>query len=126
MYKIRSIFEIHMTLGEKIKQLRKEKNWSQQVFGEKINIAKSVVWKYEKDEAIPSGEVIKRIATVFGISTDYLLFDRTERDNIAKITDKALLKQFEEVDSYTEEEREYIRYFLELAINNHKMKTMAV
>lgn len=126
MYKIRSIYEINMTLGEKIKQLRKEKNWSQQAFGEKINIAKSVVWKYEKDEAIPSGEVIKRIATVFGISTDYLLFDRTERDNIAKITDKTLLKQFEEVDSYTEEEREYIRYFLELAINNHKMKTMAV
>jgi transcriptional regulator with XRE-family HTH domain len=115
-----------MTLGEKIKQLRNEKNWSQQVFSEKIHIAKSVIWKYEKDDAIPSADVIKRMATVFGVSTDYLLFDRTERDNINKITDKILLQQFEVVDQFNDEERKHIKYFLELAINNHKMKTMVV
>lgn len=115
-----------MTLGEKIKQLRKEKNWSQQKLGETIDIAKSVIWKYEKDEAIPSAEVIKRIAIAFGISADYLLFDQSERDNITKISDKRLLKQFEEIDSYSDKEKEYVKYFLELAINNHKMKKMAV
>ena len=118
--------ENYITLGEKIKQLWKEKNWSQQKFGEAIDIAKSVIWKYEKDEAVPSAEVIKRMSIAFGISADYLLFDQSERNNITKISDKVLLKQFEEIDSYTEKEREYVKYFLELAINNHKMKKMAV
>ena len=115
-----------MTLGKKIKLLRNEKNWSQQKLSDKIDIAKSVIWKYEKDEAIPSAEVIKRIAKVFNISADYLLFDQSERDNITKISDKILLKQFEEIDLYTDEEKGYIKYFLELCINNHKMKKMTI
>ncbi len=52
----------NMTLGEKIKLLRKEKNWSQQKLGEEIDIAKSVVWKYEKDEAIYLGHCLNLVS----------------------------------------------------------------
>lgn len=113
-----------MTLGEKIKSVRKEKGWSQEKLGQMINIAKSVVWKYEKDEAVPSAEVIKRVAQAFSVSTDYLLFDKTEKENITKINDKKLLLQFEEVDKMSPEDREYIMKTIDLVINKNKIKKM--
>jgi len=69
----------------------------------------SVVWKYENNEAIPSAEVIKRVAQVFNVSADYLLFDESEKENITKISDKQLLRQFEEIDKMDESDKTHIR-----------------
>ncbi|MBW1839657.1 MAG: helix-turn-helix transcriptional regulator, partial [Deltaproteobacteria bacterium] len=62
-----------MNLGYKIKQLRNERDLSLEKLAQHLNIAKSILWKYEKDQAIPSAEIIRRIASFFNISTDYLL-----------------------------------------------------
>ncbi|MCP4131327.1 MAG: helix-turn-helix transcriptional regulator [bacterium] len=115
-----------MTLGDKIKQLRKGKGLSQEKLAQRLDTAKSVIWKYEKNEAVPSAEVVKRIALEFEVSADYLLFGETEKENLTSISDKKLLKQFEEIDKFDEAEKEHIRYFLELAINNRKIKKMTV
>jgi hypothetical protein len=69
--------------------------------------------------------MLKRMALAFGVSADYLLFDEAEKQ-VAKITDKRLMKQFEEIDKMDENEKIYIRYFLDLAINNQKLKQMAI
>jgi transcriptional regulator with XRE-family HTH domain len=113
-----------MNLGYKIKQLRNEKNLSLEKLAESLNIAKSILWKYEKDQAMPSAEIIKRIASFFNVSTDYLLFDESEKENITKISDKNLLRQFEEVDRMSEEDKEYIIKTIDLVINKNKIKQM--
>jgi len=114
-----------MTLGERIKRLRKERDYSQEQLAQKLDTAKSLVWKYEKDMAVPSAEMLKRMALAFGVSADYLLFDEAEKQ-VAKITDKKLLRQFEEIDKMDESDKIHIRYFLDLAINNQKLKQMTV
>jgi transcriptional regulator with XRE-family HTH domain len=111
-------------LGQKIKQLRNERDLSLERLAQNINVAKSMLWKYEKDQATPSADIIKRIAAFFGVSTDYLLFDNTEKENISKITDKQLLRQFEEVDKMETEKRELIKRLISMAINEDKIKKM--
>lgn len=120
-----NIYGIFMTLGERIKRLRKERDYSQEQLAQKLDTAKSLVWKYEKDMAVPSAEMLKRMALAFGVSADYLLFDEAEKQ-VAKITDKKLLRQFEEIDKMDESDKIHIRYFLDLAINNQKLKQMTV
>lgn len=115
-----------MNLGEKINRLRNEKKLSLEKLAEQLEIAKSILWKYEKNQTVPSAETIKKMATFFNVSADYLLFDISEKENITKITDKRLLKQFEEIDRMSESEKSHIQYFLDLAINNNKIKQMAV
>ena len=117
---------IIMNFGDKINQLRNEKKLSLEKLAEHLDIAKSILWKYEKNQTVPSAETLKKIAAFFGVSADYLLFDISEKENITKITDKKLLKQFEEIDKMSEDERMHVKYFLDLAISNNKIKQMAV
>ena len=115
---------IIMNLGQKIKQLRNERNLSLEKLAQNLTIAKSILWKYEKGQTVPSADIIKRIAAFFNVSTDYLLFETTEKDNITRITDRGLLRQFEEVDKMDAEDKDYIMKTIELVINKNKIKKM--
>ena len=113
-----------MNLGDKIKQLRKEHNLSQEQLAQKVDSVKSLIWKYEKNQASPSADMIKRIAMIFNVSSDYLLFDESEKENISRISDKGLLRQLEEIDTMDEKIKEHVKFFLELTINANKIKKM--
>lgn len=62
-----------MTKGERIRELRMAKNWSQTEFAEKIGQSKQTVYKYETNKVtnIPS-DVIEKIASVLGTTPSYL------------------------------------------------------
>ncbi|MCP4131256.1 MAG: helix-turn-helix transcriptional regulator [bacterium] len=113
-----------MSLGSKLKQLRKDNDLSQEKLAEKLDTVKSHVGRYENDKTIPSADMVKRIALAFSVSADYLLFDESEKENITKISDKRLLKQFEEVDKMDEDDKDYIMKTIDLVINKNKIKQM--
>ena len=50
-----------MNLGYKIKKLRNERDLSLEKSAKHLSVAKSILWKYEKNQAIPSAEIIKRM-----------------------------------------------------------------
>ncbi len=60
-------------LGNIIKSLRLQKNWSQDDLAKRIGVKKSSVSAYENDLRLPSYETLIEIARVFDVSTDYLL-----------------------------------------------------
>lgn len=62
-----------MTLGEKIKELRKKANISQEELAEKVGVTRQAVTKWESDAGLPDLENLKSIATLFNISIDELL-----------------------------------------------------
>ncbi len=68
-----------MTLGEKIYRLRTEKNLSQEAFGDCLGVSRQSVSKWETDQSTPELEKIIAISELFGVSTDYLLKDGTNR-----------------------------------------------
>lgn len=62
-----------MEFGLKLKELRLNSGLTQQQLAARLGITKSVVSYYELQERYPSPEVLKKIASVFHVSTDYLL-----------------------------------------------------
>ena len=62
-----------MIIGQRIKELRKERNLNQVNFAAALNLDKSTVAKYETNKTIPSVPVLMAIAKFFEVSTDYLL-----------------------------------------------------
>lgn len=60
-------------LGSKIKELRKNKKMTQSELAESLGISASAVGMYEQGRRQPDSEMILKICSVFGISTDYLL-----------------------------------------------------
>ena len=62
-----------MTLGEKIKKLRVENNWTQEKFAEMMGVSAQAVSRWETDSSMPDISMLAPIAYTFNVSCDYLL-----------------------------------------------------
>ncbi|WP_196592454.1 helix-turn-helix domain-containing protein [Pectinatus frisingensis] len=56
-----------------IKQLRQQSNLTQQELGEKLNIQKSAISKYETGRTRPSLETLQKLSSIFKVSVETLL-----------------------------------------------------
>ena len=65
-----------MRLGQKITELRKKNNLSQEGLAEKMNVSRQAVSKWESDQSIPDIEKIVNLSELFGVTTDYLKLKR--------------------------------------------------
>ena len=69
--------------GVKLKKLRQQENLTQQQLADRLGVTKSVISYYELQERYPSPEVLIKLASIFHVSTDYLLdIDRGETINL--------------------------------------------
>jgi transcriptional regulator with XRE-family HTH domain len=64
-----------MNLSEKIQNLRKEKQLSQEELAEKLDISRQSVSKWESGLAMPEIDKLIMLSEIFGVTTDYLLKD---------------------------------------------------
>ena len=71
-----------------LKQLRKGRGITQGALGAQVGLSKAVVSKYENGIGEPSLDTLIRIASYFGVTTDYLLgVDRGKTVNVSDLTD---------------------------------------
>ncbi|WP_158408785.1 XRE family transcriptional regulator [Fibrella aestuarina] len=62
-----------MTLGQKLFQLRSDRNWSQEYVANEIGVKKAAVSKYEKDHNRPALDKINLLARLFNVSQSELM-----------------------------------------------------
>ena len=60
-------------LGQKIRDLRKQKRLSQTELGKYIGVSQTTVTAWENGRAEPSSGYLSKLADYFNVSTDYLL-----------------------------------------------------
>lgn len=65
-------------LGKKIKELRNKYRLTQTELATQIGVTKSTVAAYENDSRTPSYDVLIKMADVFKVSIDSLLYNRSE------------------------------------------------
>lgn len=59
--------------GSTLKQLRLQTGLTQKQLADKLGVSKSVVSYYELQERAPSPDMLVKLASVFRVTTDYLL-----------------------------------------------------
>ena len=64
-----------MSLGEKIKKLRKENNLSQEQLAEKLNVSRQAISKWEANKAYPDIENLILLRKIFDVTLDDLIID---------------------------------------------------
>ena len=62
-----------MTLGQRIQELRKQKELSQEALGEKLGVSRQAVSRWEMDGAVPEVDKLIAMARLFGVSLNQLL-----------------------------------------------------
>ena len=71
-----------MTLGEKIKEARKQSGLSQEQLAEKMSVSRSAIAKWETDKGLPDIDNLKALASFLNVSVDYLLDDGERIDEL--------------------------------------------
>lgn len=77
-----------MTLGERIKEVRKTVGLTQLEFGERIGIKGNTVTNYEADRREPQEVTLKAICDKFGINYEWLKYGKGEM--ISEVDDDVL------------------------------------
>lgn len=73
-----------MTLHEKIYELRKKNGLSQEALAESLGVSRQSVSKWETGEATPEVSKLLSLSKLFGVTTDYLLNDEMEEENVSE------------------------------------------
>jgi transcriptional regulator with XRE-family HTH domain len=101
-----------LNIGSKISNLRKDKNWSQGDLAQQIEASREIIGKYERNENLPSIEMVAKMAKAFGVTVDFLIgsgenasYDKetVERINdIQKMDDSTRNILFNVIDTYVQ------------------------
>jgi len=97
-----------MILADKIIRLRKKNGWSQEELADKMNVSRQSVSKWESAQTIPDLEKILQLSILFGVTTDYLLKDEIEDEELTNDTssDTTVKKiSIEEANAYIEQRK---------------------
>ena len=116
-----------MSLGAKIRELRRDKNWSQAQLGIKIDVHEKNISRYENDKSVPSAGMLKKIADVLEVTVDYLLSDKNESyvPAVTDIKDMELLECFIKADQLDEKNRAVIKKMVHAFVVQNTVENLA-
>jgi len=106
-------------IGDRISILRKQKNWSQGDLAEHIHASREAIGKYERNEAVPSVEIARKIADAFEVTLDYLVNDKANPN-----FDKKNIKRLNDIEKLPDEDKQHIFYAIDNLIKAAKLKAL--
>lgn len=90
-----------MILADKIIEERKKNGWSQEELASKLGISRQAVSKWESSGSIPDLQRILQMSELFGVTTDYLLKDDIEEEQLNEYVETKTIKvSMEEANQY--------------------------
>lgn len=111
-----------MILGKRISFLRQEKGWSQMELAEKVGVSQRYVSTWETGKNMPHVETLMKLAQVFEVSVDFLLFDTVPREGTHRIDDIELYEQFRQAEALPEEQKNAVKQLVGALLFQYKVK----
>lgn len=68
-------------LGENIKNLRKQKGYSQETLANQLNVVRQTISKWETGQSVPDADMLENIANIFEVSVGQLLGSTVSENN---------------------------------------------
>jgi transcriptional regulator with XRE-family HTH domain len=93
------------TLGSRIMELRKKKEWSQTDLANKVNVSYAQIGRYETKNAQPPAVVLQKIANALETTVDFLLNGDSEDKAKASLHDAEVIRYFKEVDTLPQDDK---------------------
>lgn len=81
-----------MQIGEQIKTLRSQKNFTQEVLAAEMGVTVGAVSKWETGATLPDVQMLCSLADYFGVTTDYLL-GRAHKGSFAVCDDAVFIRE---------------------------------
>lgn len=76
-----------MGFGERLRELRLKRGLTQEALAKRLGFVKSTISQWESGNRVPSEDVLRQIAEIFGVSVDYLIGYSDIPDTAERISD---------------------------------------
>ena len=101
-----------MSLGERLRELRKQKGLTQQELAQQIGCSHQTISKYEKDENMEKIKVISSLSDFFNVSTDQLIKGTVSaKFGELSVDEEKFISQYRDLSYH---DREIIDYILNM------------
>ncbi len=108
-----------VSFGKKLRECRESKSLSQSALAKEVGLHHSIIGRYERDEAKPTIDVIKKLAATLETTGGYLLGEDNSQD---ALKDPSMLHRLNELSSFPEEERKHILYALDAMLRDARTR----
>lgn len=106
-----------LNIGERITQLRKQQNLSQDELAKKAQVSRTIIGNYERNSNTPSIEVLIKLSKVFNVSLDFLI-----GEGELSSYDKEVLKRIDDIEKLDSATKEHLFFLIDNVIQNFKTK----
>ena len=111
--------------AQRLRKLRKSKNLSQTELGQLAGLHYTHIGRFERGASRPSGDTLMRLADALGVTSDYLLDGATHEAAKARLEDRELLKQFQEVEQRPDEDKNVVKKLLDAFLTKKQLQALA-
>jgi transcriptional regulator with XRE-family HTH domain len=111
-----------VAFGKRLTAAREAKELTKEKLGKVVGVHHSQIGRYEKGEASPSAEVLKKMANALHVSTDYLMNGTTADLAAENIMDKTLINQFNRISELSEENKTVVSKLIDAFLFQQEMK----
>lgn len=125
MTEVLDMAEVLEGFAQRLRELRKQKNLSQTQLGVLAELHYTHIGRFERGASRPSGDTLKRLADALGVTSDYLLDGATDEAAKARFEDRELLKQFQEVEQLSEEDKHVVKKLLDAFLTKKHLQELA-
>lgn len=112
--------ELRRAFGARVKQLRKQRHWTQKELARRVDIRFQLLNKYEGGQHIPSAETLIRLAEALDTSLDYLLTGNPVEDS--PLASSRLFQRFKTLEGLAKEDQDAVITLIDAVIAKHRME----
>lgn len=106
-----------LNIGERIIQLRKQQNLSQDDLAKQIGVSRTIIGNYERNTNTPSIEVVLKLAKAFNVTVDFLI-----GEGETATFDKDAVKRIEDIEKLDADTKKHLFFLIDNVIQNFKTK----
>lgn len=113
---------VKSSFGQRLTEAREAKGFTKDKLGKLIKIHYSQIGRYERNEASPSADALKKMANALNVSTDYLMNGTTSDLAAENIQDKTLINQFNRIIELSEDNKTVVSKLIDAFLFQQEMK----
>lgn len=113
------------TAGERIQNLRVQAGMTQANLAAKVVLTYVQIGRYEKRGAVPSADVLAKLANALNTTTDFLMHGSADDKASAQINDNELLSLFRSVEKMSNKDKVCIKTMIDALVTKRQLQQLA-
>ena len=111
--------ELRKAFGGRLRDLRKERKWTQKEMAARLGIRQTHYTKYETGMHVPPLDKIIQLIRLFGVSLDRLVLGETPNNQPVK--DTRLAQRFQALEGFNPQDRETVITLIDAMVARQRM-----